>query len=220
MYLIYKLTSPCFSRMPSDFTLDAWYPTLNSKNVGWCIINFLGFRDRWTQTCKCCGEIIGNCLANAFRETSAVMLTACSADRELQNQSSCLGHHSSEFLCTLQELTLSAGMPLTVWKCFSFYHSFLVHSFKAECKLCSFSLCFSRTNPPLTSPEMMFHLLKDSSQCSCLRQSPDHWLGFMEYICLDKVNLLEMVHCQNFELTHPSNWIVPVFLAVVVVVPQ
>ena len=76
--------------------------------------------------------MIGNCRANAFRETSAIMLTACSAGRELQNQSSCLGDHSSEFLCTLQELTLSAGMPLTVWKCFSFYNSFLVHSFKAE----------------------------------------------------------------------------------------
>lgn len=99
------------------------------------------------------------------------MLTACSADRELQNQSSCLGDHSSEFLCTLQELTLSAGMPLTAWKCFSFYNSFLVHSFKAEWKLCSFPRCFSRTNPSLTSPEMMFLFLKDSSQCSCLRQS-------------------------------------------------
>ena len=88
-YKIYKLVISWFSRVPSGFSLAAWYPTTqNSKNTGRCIINFLGSRDGWTQTRKYFGKRLSNCLANAFRETSVTMLTACSAVGELQNPSS------------------------------------------------------------------------------------------------------------------------------------
>lgn len=115
-----------------------------------------------------------------------------SADRELQNQSSCLRDHSPWFLCTLQELTLSAGMPLSVWKCFSFYNSFLLHSFKAEWKIRSFSLCFWK---------IITLSLHQRWYCYFLKTVPCSWfepklnslvsLYVIEYISLGQVKPIE-----------------------------
>lgn len=116
------------------------------------------------------------------------MPRAHSTDGESQNQSS-LRDHSSRFLYTLQELTLSAGMPLSVWKCFSFYRSFLLRSFKTEWKFCSSSLCFWKTNGSLTSPEMIFLFLKDSFWCGWFKAKLSSLLPLyvMEYVGLGQV---------------------------------
>lgn len=78
---------------------------------------------------------------------------------------------------------------------------FLVHSFKAEWKLCSFSLCFWKANPSLTSHQKRHFFLKGSSRwhnIAVLKQSSAHWSSFLSLSMYApaKWNLLEIVDCQ------------------------
>lgn len=144
------------------------------------IINILGSRDRRTQTCKCHSDIIGNCLSNAFRETSAIMLTACSAQGGTESNllvwettlPSSFAH--SRNWHSQQECHYQSGNV-------SIYNSFLLHSFKAERKLCSFLFAFEILIPLYSSPEIIFLFLKDSSWCNHFRQSEVHWSGIVSW---------------------------------------